>query len=453
MPIKILMPAMSPTMTEGNLVRWLKKVGEAVKSGDTLAEVETDKATMEVEAVDDGQLGRILIPDGTQAVAVNTPIALLLTEGEEPSVLAASGAGVVVSSTAVPAPPIATQPGPPQPIIPAKAIPPSGRSDGGGPRVPSSSLAGRRILASPLARRLAAEAGIDIATITGSGPRGRIVRADVEQARISPPIPAQQAVAPPPPVPVVKPAASDPLNARELADRLGLRYTPQPNTSMRKTIARRLSQAKQTIPHFYLSLDCSVDRLLQVRKELNDRSPTEGPGSYKLSVNDFIIKAAAVALRRVPAANAAWTDEATLLFDDADISVAVATPGGLITPIIKAAQGKGLTQISQEMRDLASRARAGKLKPEEYQGGTFSISNLGMYGIRQFQAVINPPQACILAVGASQEQAVVQDGKVVIATVMNATLSVDHRAVDGAVGAEYLQALKRIIEDPLSLLL
>jgi pyruvate dehydrogenase E2 component (dihydrolipoamide acetyltransferase) len=451
MPIQILMPALSPTMTEGNIARWLKKEGDAVRSGDVIAEIETDKATMEVEAVDEGTLGKILVEGGAQGVAVNTPIAILLEEGEDAAALSAAPAPKAAE------PPSARN----QEATPDRAVvrKPS-------PEAPAPSAANGsdgRVFASPLARRLAEQAGIDLAAVRGSGPNGRVVKADVEAAKAAPPAPKPATVQPTAapatatkpavPAPAAAPAAKAGLDAKDLADRLGMRYRAVANTTMRKTIARRLTEAKQTIPHFYLTIDCEVDALLKIREELNGRSPKDGRGAYRLSVNDFVIKAAAVALKRVPAANASWTDDATLLYEQADISVAVATPGGLITPIIKAAETKGLSQISAEMKDLAGRAREGKLKPEEFQGGTFSVSNLGMFGIKDFGAVINPPQACILAVGASEQRPVVKNGALAIATVMSCTLSVDHRAVDGAVGAEYLQAFKTIVEDPLSLLL
>ncbi|HZH27030.1 MAG TPA: pyruvate dehydrogenase complex dihydrolipoamide acetyltransferase [Azospirillaceae bacterium] len=483
MPTPILMPALSPTMTEGTLARWLKREGDTVKSGDVLAEIETDKATMEVEAVDEGTLGKILVADGTQGVAVNTPIALLLEEGEDASALSgagASGAGASApkpqapsnggnGSSAAESPLAQNQPSFIDKAVAPKDGPASGPSFGAAPQgnghaAGQVSQDGGRVFASPLARRIAAQAGIDLATLSGSGPNGRIVKADVDaaiaagktgQRPAAPQAAAQKAAAAPQPGAPQAPAAPRPagIDAKDLADKLGMRYRAVPNSTMRKTIARRLGESKQTVPHFYLTLDCEVDALLKVREELNGRSPKDGPGAYRLSVNDFVIKAAAVALKRVPAANTAWTDDAILHFEQADISVAVATPNGLITPIIKAAETKGLAQISTEMKDLAARAREGKLKPEEFQGGTFSISNLGMFGIKHFEAVINPPQACILAVGMSEQRPVVKNGALAVATVMSCTLSVDHRAVDGAVGAEYLQAFKKIIEDPMSLLL
>ncbi|HSK39717.1 MAG TPA: pyruvate dehydrogenase complex dihydrolipoamide acetyltransferase [Arenibaculum sp.] len=453
MPIEILMPALSPTMTEGNLAKWHKQVGDEVKAGDVIAEIETDKATMEVEAVDEGRIGKILVDEGAQGVAVNTPIAVLLEEDEDDSALADVGGGKPAGNGAATAADAqkgepadeAVQPKPEAPAPRERAAGTAGPANGGG-----------RIFASPLARRMAEQAGLDLAQIRGSGPQGRIVKADVEAARAggtAAPAPrkaeAAPAATPAAPQPAT-PAAQKPagVDAKDFATKLGMRFREVPNSGMRKTIARRLSEAKQTVPHFYLTVDCRIDDLLQVRKELNGRSD-----EYKLSVNDFVIRASALALKKVPAANAAWSDEAILLFEDADISVAVATPSGLITPIIKQAQAKGLAQISNEMKELAGKAREGKLKPEEYQGGTFSVSNLGMYGIHDFGAIINPPQACILAVGAGDQRPVVRNGEIVPATVMSCTLSVDHRVVDGAVGAEYLAAFRKLIEDPLSMLL
>jgi len=451
MPIEILMPALSPTMTEGNLAKWLKKEGDTVKSGDVLAEIETDKATMEVEAVDEGRLGKILVQAGAQGVAVNTPIAVLLEEGEDESALAKAGGGA----------PKAEAPkgnGAAAPTAPAAAPAPAPQA---APQAaPAAAHAGDRVFASPLARRLAEQAGVDLKAVKGSGPNGRIVKADVEAAKAgggAKPAPAPQAAAPgaapaaapaSAAAPAPRPAAAAGVDARDYSDKLGMRYTLQPNSSMRKTIARRLTEAKQTVPHFYLTIDCQLDTLMKVRAELNGRSD-----AYKLSVNDFVIRAVALALKKVPAANAAWSDEGILQYEHADVSVAVATPNGLITPIIKAAEGKGLAQISNEMKDLAKRARDGKLKPEEFQGGTFSVSNLGMFGVREFAAIINPPQGCILAVGAGEQRAIVKDGALAVATMMSCTLSVDHRVVDGAVGAEFLAAFKKLVEDPLSMLL
>ena len=422
MPIEILMPALSPTMTEGTLAKWLKSEGDAVAAGDVIAEIETDKATMEVEAVDEGVLARILVPGGTEGVKVNQPIALLLEEGEDKSALAGFKAGG-------------------KPVAPASVAPaaiqaaPAAMSS----HAPAAAAKDARVFASPLARRMAQQAAVDLARVKGSGPHGRIVKADVEAALGS----GAGAMRAPPPAT----AAPSGPGARALADALGMAYTLQPHSNMRRTIARRLSESKQTVPHFYLTVDCVIDELLAGRKRMNEQH------DLKISVNDFVIRAVALALKKVPAANASWDEDGVLLYRHADISVAVATPNGLITPIVKEADSKGLSAISTEMKDLAVRARDGKLKPSEYQGGSFSISNLGMFGVREFAAIVNPPQGCILAVGAGEQRPVVKNGALAVATVMSCTLSVDHRVVDGAVGAEFLQAFKRLIEDPLSMLL
>jgi len=432
MPIEILMPALSPTMTEGNVTKWLKREGEEVHSGDVLAEIETDKATMEFEAVDDGRLGKILVPDGAQGIKVNQPIALLLGEGEDASAL---------EKLDVSAPQTVTAP-PEQ--APAKA-----RS---APEAPPAPARGNgRIFASPLARRMAQQAGLDLAAITGSGPQGRVVKADIEAAlsadRGAPAI--TRPVVQPQPAPLAAPAAAPALSKeRVLALAGNPPYTERPLTAMRRVIARRLTESKQTVPHFYLTVDCEIDELLKFRAELNGKSD-----AYRISVNDFVIRAAALALRQVPAANASWSDEAILLWDTVDIAVAVALEDGLITPIVKSADRKGLATIANETKDLAARARAGKLKLEEFQGGTFSISNLGMFGVRDFAAVINPPQGGILAVGAGESRPVVRDGQLAVATVMTCTLSGDHRVVDGAVGAQFLAAFRKLVEDPLTMLL
>jgi pyruvate dehydrogenase E2 component (dihydrolipoamide acetyltransferase) len=416
MPIQILMPALSPTMTEGNLAKWLKKEGDPIKSGDILAEIETDKATMEFEAVDEGTLGKILVPAGAQGVAVNQPIALMLAEGEDASALAKASAPAAPAPVAAPVP-VAAAPA----AVPAVAA-------------AAPAAKGDRVFATPLAKRVAKDMGIDLKTIAGSGPHGRIVKADVESAKGKPVAAPVAAAVPAAPAPAAIPA-------------FGPAYTEIPLTSMRKVIARRLTEAKQTIPHFYLTVDYKLDKLLALRTELNGRS------EVKLSVNDFIIRACALALRKVPGANASFSETALRMYTEVDISVAVATANGLITPIIKHADQKGLAAISAEMKALAQKAKDGKLKPEEFQGGGFSISNLGMFGIKDFAAVINPPQGCILAVGAGEQRPVVVDGALAVATVMSCTLSVDHRVVDGAVGAEFLQALRGLIEDPLTMLL
>ena len=438
MPIKVLMPALSPTMTEGKLARWLKNEGDQIKSGDVLAEIETDKATMEVEAVDEGKLGKILVAAGSEGVKVNEPIALILEEGESASALAAA--------VATPAPKPAAATPAAAPVTPAAVAPMAAAS---APSVVPSVDGGDRLFASPLARRMAEQAGLDLAKIVGSGPHGRVIKVDIEAAIASPgrafAAPALRAPgAPPGPAPVPAPAAA-------IAGTTPHKLVP--HTTMRKVIARRLTESKQQVPHFYLTIDCEIDALLKLRADLNAKSPEKGEGAFKLSVNDFVIRAAALALMKVPAANAAWSDEGTIMYAQADMSIAVAIPGGLITPVIRAAEGKGLQKISTEMKALAEKARAGKLLPEEYQGGTFSISNLGMYGIKDFAAVINPPQGCILAVGAGEQRPVVKGGALAIATVMSCTLSVDHRAVDGAIGAEFLAAFKKLVEDPITMLL
>ena len=417
MPVQILMPALSPTMTEGNLAKWLKNEGDAVKSGDIICEIETDKATMEFEAVDEGIMGKILVPGGTSGVKVNQPIAVLLLEGEDASAVMAAPVAVVASA-----------PAPAVEVVPV-AIPSS---------VPAAPT-GDRVIASPLAKRIAKDANLDLKSVKGSGPHGRIIKADVDSAIAAGP--AKPAVSAPVSAPAAKaaPAAASPFEPA---------FESIPNTSMRKIIARRLTEAKSTIPHFYLSIDCELDSLLKTRAELNGRSD-----AYKLSVNDFVVRAVALALKKVPAANASWGDEAIKRYIDVDVSVAVATPTGLITPIVHHADHKGLAQISNEMKSLAAKARDGKLKPEEFQGGGFTISNLGMFGVKDFAAIINPPQGCILAVGAGEQRPVVKNGALAIATVMTCTLSVDHRVVDGAVGAEFLAAFKKLIEDPLSMLL
>ncbi|MGC2854269.1 pyruvate dehydrogenase complex dihydrolipoamide acetyltransferase [Novispirillum sp. DQ9] len=442
MATHILMPALSPTMTEGKLAKWLKKEGDVVESGEVLCEIETDKATMEFEAADDGVLGKILVAEGTEGVTVNRPIAVLLAEGEDASAgdtLAASAGGA-----AKPGPGAVSEVRPVEPVGPQPSA--GGTEKTGGPAAGDK---GGRVFASPLARRLAKEAGLDLSQVTGSGPRGRVVKADVEKVRAGG-VPQKAA---PAAAAAAAPQAAAPQPASQPKPQLqpmpGQAHTAFPNSSMRKVIARRLLESKQTVPHFYLTIDVELDKLLALRADLNAR-----PGAdYKLSVNDFIIKAVALALRKVPAANAMWTDEAILRFDDVDVSIAVATEGGLITPVIRKADQKGLATISNEMKSLAVKARDGKLKPEEFQGGGFTISNLGMYGIREFAAIINPPQSCILAVGAGEQRAVVKDGAVHVATVMSCTLSVDHRSVDGAVGAEFLAALKPLLQDPLQLML
>jgi len=444
MPIPILMPALSPTMTEGNVTRWLKKEGDQIKAGQVLAEIETDKATMEVEAVDEGKLLKILIPGGTQGIKVNTPIAVLAGEGEENLSPEAAVAALEKKSSA-PSPTSA-------PASDADALAEirtevsSMMNEGGGSKLPSpkageeqaKTLAPRegegRIFVSPLAKRMAEQTGVDLRSVAGSGPQGRIVKADIERAGSG----SSRAASP-------SAIATQGIDARDYADKLGMGYKAFPNSNVRKVIAKRLTEAKQLIPHFYLTIDCEIDALLALRKSINETA------SAKVSVNDCVIRAVALALRKVPAANASWTDDAILQYQDIDISVAVATPQGLVTPILKKADAKTLVQISAEMKELGLRAREGKLKPQEFQGGGFTISNLGMYGIKEFSAIISPPQSCILAVGAGEPRPVVKNGQLAVATVMTCTLSVDHRAVDGAVGSEFLAAFEPLIENPYSL--
>jgi pyruvate dehydrogenase E2 component (dihydrolipoyllysine-residue acetyltransferase) len=429
MATNILMPALSPTMTEGTLSRWLKKEGENVRAGDVIAEIETDKATMEVEAVDEGVLGRILVQDGTEGVKVNEPIAILVDQGE------------AVPAAPQPAAAAPTEPGAPREQAPQEAKPVQAQPRPAAPSGNGHDAGGERIFVSPLARRMAKQAGIELAALQGSGPNGRIVKVDIEAA-LQKGAPAAPQPASATPAPVARPAA--PIAAP---------HTLVPHSSIRKVIARRLTEAKSTIPHFYVSMDVEIDAMIGLINQLNAKSPKEGPDTYLITINDLVIKASAATLRRVPAVNAAWTDEGMALFEDVDISIAVAIPDGLITPIVRKADQKGLATISREMKDLAGRARAGKLKPEEFQGGGFSISNMGMFGVTEFAAIINPPQSAILAVAAGQKRPVVKNDALAIATVMTCTLSVDHRVVDGALGARWLREFKRIVEDPLGLLL
>jgi len=453
MTTNILMPALSPTMEEGTLTKWLVKEGDEVHSGDIIAEIETDKATMEFEAVDEGRIGKLLVPEGTEGVKVNQPIAILLAEGEEAGAAPDIEAAMESIKTAVDA---EAKPSAKQPARPPQEGKPDARGESGGGAKPDkippqAGGDGQRIFASPLARRIAAQKGIDLLSLSGSGPRGRIVKADVEGAKASAaPAPSRAAAVPSP-----APAAVGIGGVAPLPDARAYfkpdDYEEIPHDSMRKAIARRLTSAKTLMPHFYLTVDCRIDELLAARARLNAASPKEG--GYKLSVNDFVVKAAAGALIRVPEVNASWTDNAILRHRHADIGVAVALDFGLITPIVFHAEEKGLATISAEVKALAERARTKKLKPAEFEGGSFAISNLGMYGIRDFTAVINPPHAAILAVGAGEQRAVVRDGKVEIATVMAVTMSCDHRVIDGATGARFLQAFKLFVEDPAALLL
>ncbi len=452
MPTPILMPALSPTMEQGKLAKWLKKEGDKVASGDVIAEIETDKATMEVEAVDEGILGRIVVAEGTEGVPVNTPIAILLGEGEDVS---------AISEGATPHPvPLPMGEGTPsQPARPDSLS--HGERAGVRGDSPRSKANGQtRIFASPLARRLAAGAGIDLSLVNGTGPHGRIVKHDVDEAQRAGPRKAPEPAA----VPLTPQNGGQALvPSRAFAaampdDHIFAIYEPgsyevRPLDNMRKTIAQRLTQAATTIPHFRLNVDCEIDALLDARERLNARSPKEGPGAYKLSVNDFIVKAMGLALQRVPDANATFTEREIMIHKGSDVGVAVAIEGGLFTPVIRGVEHKALAQISSEVKDMAARARRRRLAPHEYQGGTTAISNLGMFGIDNFDAVINPPHATILAVGRGEKRAVVKGDQIVAATMMSCTLSCDHRVVDGALGAQLLAAFKGFIEDPVTMLI
>jgi len=466
MPINITMPALSPTMEEGNLAKWLVKEGDKIGPGDVIAEIETDKATMEVEAVDEGTVAKIVVPAGTEGVKVNALIAILAGEGEDVATAAAGGGGA-------PAAKAETKAEAPKAEAPTSPSEGGGRAVGAGGGDPSLAShptpagkpsdsppqgEGSRTFASPLARRIAKDAGVDVGAVKGTGPHGRVVKADVEAAisggsAKAAPAAAPQAAAAPAAAPAPK-GASDEATLKLFAQGS---YELVPHDNMRKTIARRLVEAKSTVPHFYLTLDVELDALLALRTQLNSSAPTKKTDkgevpAYKLSVNDMVIKAMALALQDVPAANASWTESNMVMHKHSDVGVAVSIPGGLITPIIRNAESKTLSTISNEMKDLAGRAKARKLKPEEYQGGTTAVSNLGMFGIKDFAAVINPPHATILAVGAGEERAVVKKGEIKVANVMSVTLSTDHRAVDGALGAELLQAFKKYIENPMSML-
>jgi pyruvate dehydrogenase E2 component (dihydrolipoamide acetyltransferase) len=444
MPIQILMPALSPTMTEGKLAKWLKAEGDTVSAGDVIAEIETDKATMEVEAVEEGVLGKILVDEGAEGVPVNETIALLLEEGEDKAALDDF-------KVAKPAAPAASQPTPepakpapaprPEAAAAAVAAPEPAKSAPPPPApAPARSNGGERIFASPLAKRMASQAGLDLAAITGSGPHGRIIKIDIEKALKGPrptaPTPGVSA----PPV-AIPPTSVEP--------------TLIPHSSIRKVIAERLTAADRDIPQFYLTVDCEIDELLKARAAINAAAPVDkesGKPAYKVSVNDMVIKAAAIATRQFPAVNASWSAEGIVQYNTVDVSVAVAIEGGLITPIIRNADLKGLAAISAEMKELAGRAKTGKLMPEEYQGGGFSVSNLGMFGIKDFTSIINPPQACILAVAAGEERPVARNGEVVVRTIMSVTLTCDHRVVDGATGSQWLQVFKSMIETPAAML-
>src|SRR5271166_646825 len=447
MPVNILMPALSPTMEKGNLAKWLKKEGDEIKPGDVIAEIETDKATMEYEAIDEGTLAKIVVPEGTQDVPVNTLIAVLAEEGEDVKAAAAAagkGAAPVAKPQAAPTKSVTSKP----PSPPASPRAESNASDierGGGGAERVGVAATNRIFSSPLARRLAKQAGIELARIQGSGPHGRVIARDVEAAKSGKGL-TRPALAPAPSLTVAAPSDE---KIRALFEPGS--YDVVPHDNIRKVIAHRLVEAKLTIPHFYLTLDCNIGTLLAARDEINAAAPKDkdGKSAYKISVNDFAIKALALALQRVPDANVTWTEGAMLKHKHSDIGVAVSIPGGLITPVVRRAQAKSLSVISNEMKDFAARARARRLKPEEYQGGTSAVSNLGMYGIKEFAAVINPPHATILAVGAGQERAVVRNGKIEVQWMMSVTLSTDHRAVDGALGAQLLGAFKALVENPM----
>ncbi|PRH86706.1 pyruvate dehydrogenase complex dihydrolipoamide acetyltransferase [Labrys okinawensis] len=458
MPVNVLMPALSPTMEKGNLAKWLKKEGDTIKSGDVLAEIETDKATMEVEAVDEGVLAKIVVPEGTADVPVNELIAVIAGEGEDAKAVAAAG-GAPAPKAAAAAAPAAAAPAASSAPAPAAPAPAAASAPAVPAPAPAPSQAGARIFASPLAKRLAKEAGLDLGAIQGSGPHGRIIEKDVKAAiagggaKAAPAAaPAQAAAAPQAaPAPAAPAGASDETTKKLFAPGS---FEEIPHDGMRKTIARRLTEAKSTIPHFYLTVEVEIDALLALREQINHGAPLtkEGKPAFKVSVNDMVIKAYALALKAVPDANVSWTDGAMLKHKHADVGVAVSIPGGLITPIIRNAEAKTLSAISNEMKDLAARAKSRKLKPEEYQGGTGSVSNLGMFGVKSFAAIVNPPHATILAVGAGIKQPVVQGGEVKVATIMSLTLSTDHRAVDGALGAELMQAFKGYIEKPMGML-
>jgi pyruvate dehydrogenase E2 component (dihydrolipoamide acetyltransferase) len=449
MPINILMPALSPTMEKGNLAKWLKKEGDKVKSGDVIAEIETDKATMEVEAVDEGTIAKILVPEGTQDVPVNDVIAVMAGDGED---VKAAGAGSAPAPKAAEAPAAKPAAAPPPQAAPAPKPAATGPTQAAAPQAAASAAQANghaRVFSSPLARRLAKEAGIELTRINGSGPHGRIVARDVEEAKSGKGLKAPAAAPGAPPA--IAPAMSD---KQILALFEEGSYEIVPHDGMRRTIAQRLTAATQSVPTFYLTIDCDIGRLLDAREQINAAAPKdkEKKPLYKLSVNDFVIKALAVALQQVPDCNVSWTEAGMVKHKHSDVGVAVAMPGGLITPIIRNAESKSLSTISNEMKDLAARARTRKLKPQEYQGGTSSVSNLGMFGISHFTAVINPPQSTILAVGASEERAVVRNGKIEAAHIMSVTLSCDHRAIDGALGAELIGAFRRLIENPVMMM-
>ncbi|WP_216331272.1 pyruvate dehydrogenase complex dihydrolipoamide acetyltransferase [Rhizobium sp. X9] len=451
MPINITMPALSPTMEEGNLAKWLVKEGDKVAPGDVIAEIETDKATMEVEAVDEGTVAKLVVPAGTEAVKVNALIAILAADGEDVAEAAKGGAAAPAEAEA-PKQEAAKAESPKEESAPAKAEKPVADQAAASSTPAPVAESGERIFASPLARRLAKEAGLDLSAVSGSGPHGRIVKTDVEKAVASGGAKAAPSAA-------ASAGAPAPALAKGQSDEAVLKLFEQgsyelvPHDGMRKVIAKRLVESKQTVPHFYVSVDCELDTLLALRAQLNAAAPEkDGKPAYKLSVNDMVIKALALALRDVPDANVSWTESNMVKHKHSDVGVAVSIPGGLITPIIRKAEEKSLSTISNEMKDYGKRAKERKLKPEEYQGGTTAVSNMGMMGVKSFSAVINPPHATILAVGAGEERAVVKNGEIKIANVMTVTLSTDHRCVDGALGAELIGAFKRYIENPMGML-
>ena len=445
MPINITMPALSPTMEEGNLAKWLVKEGDKVKSGDVIAEIETDKATMEVEAVDEGTIAKIVVPAGTEAVKVNALIAIIAEEGEDLAAAAAGAGSAPKAEAKAEAAPAAKTAEAPKAAAPVTDAAPA-------PSTPAPVADGKRVFSSPLARRLAKEAGLDLSAVTGTGPHGRVVKADVEKAAAGGTAKAAPA-----------PAAAAPAAAKGPSDDATLKlfaegsYELLPHDGMRKTIAARLTESTQTVPSYTVSMDCELDALMKLRAEINASAPVkktekgEVP-AFKLSVNDFIIKAMALALRDVPMANASWTSTARVLHKHSDVGVAVSIPDGLITPIVRKAETKALSVISNEVKDMAKRARDKKLKPEEYQGGTTSVSNLGMFGVSSFTSIVNLPQASIVSIGAGVEKPVVRGGKIEVGTVMSATFAFDHRVIDGALGAELASAFKRYIENPMSML-
>ena len=462
MSINITMPALSPTMEEGKLAKWHVKEGDKVSSGDVIAEIETDKATMEVESIDEGTVGKIVVPEGTEGVKVNAVIAVILQEGENAADIKADAPAPAAKATEAP------RADEPKAAAPAAQTPTAATAPAAAPvperaalqdavatvgEIAKGAANGNRVFASPLAKRLAKEAGIELGAITGTGPKGRVVKADVESAKSGKaPLKAAPAAA--------TAATGGTAIAGGMTRQQVLALYPEdsyelvPNDGMRKVVAARLTESKQTVPHFYLSLDCKIDALLEAREQINFAAPKskDGKPEYKLSVNDFVMKAWAAALMKVPAANATWAGDAILYHKHADVAVAVAVPGGLFTPVVKSCDTKSLRQISEEVKDLAGRARSKKLAPHEYQGGSSSVSNLGMYGIKNFQAVINPPHGTILAVGAGEERVYVDKGQIKTANFMTVTLSCDHRAVDGALGAELLAAFKGLIENPVMML-